>query len=122
MRLNEIRDNKGARKARMRVARGIGAGKKKTGGRGQKGQKSRSGVHLNGFEGGQIPLYRRLPKRGFYNYTTLDFSELTLETLQRAIDQKRLDPKAPIDTGRNARLDAEELRLNEIRRKGGTVQ
>ena len=97
MRLNEIRDNEGARKKRMRVARGIGSGKKKTGGRGQKGQKSRSGVHLNGFEGGQIPLYRRLPKRGFYNYTRLDFSELTLRALQRAIDQGRIDPNLPVD-------------------------
>ncbi|MSO71159.1 MAG: 50S ribosomal protein L15 [Alphaproteobacteria bacterium] len=97
MRLNEIRDNKGARKKRMRVARGIGSGKKKTGGRGQKGQLSRSGVHMNGFEGGQIPIFRRLPKRGFFNHAGLDFSELTLKDLQRAIDSKQIDAKKPLD-------------------------
>lgn len=97
MQLNEIRDNKGARKKRMRVARGIGSGKKKTGGRGQKGQLSRSGVHMNGFEGGQIPIFRRLPKRGFFNHGGLNYSELTLKDLQRAIDAKRIDAKKPLD-------------------------
>ena len=81
MKLNEIRDNDGARKSRMRVGRGIGSGKGKTSGRGQKGQTSRSGVSINGFEGGQMPLTRRLPKRGFTNiwakeYTVINISDL----------------------------------------------
>ncbi len=91
MKLNEIRDNEGARKARMRVGRGIGPGKGKTAGRGVKGQTSRTGVAINGFEGGQMPLYRRLPKRGFKNIFRRDFAEINLDRLQVAIDAGKLD-------------------------------
>lgn len=91
MKLNEIRDNEGARKSRKRVARGIGSGSGKTGGRGQKGQKSRSGVAVNGFEGGQMPIYRRLPKRGFKNHFAKEFAIVNLDTLQKAIDAGELN-------------------------------
>ena len=91
MKLNEIRDNEGARKSRKRVARGIGSGSGKTGGRGQKGQKSRSGVAVNGFEGGQMPIYRRLPKRGFKNHFAKVFAVINLDTLQKAIDAGKLN-------------------------------
>ncbi len=97
MKLHEIRDNEGANRTKKRVARGPGSGKGKTAGRGIKGQKSRSGVALNGYEGGQIPLYRRLPKRGFTNIHALDFQEINLGRLQQAIDAGRLDASAPID-------------------------
>ncbi len=90
MKLNEIRDNPGARRPRKRVGRGIGSGLGKTSGRGGKGQTARSGVALNGFEGGQTPIYRRLPKRGFNNVFRRDFQELNLDQLQRAIDEKKL--------------------------------
>jgi large subunit ribosomal protein L15 len=86
MKLNEIRDNEGARKGRMRVGRGIGSGKGKTSGRGQKGQTSRSGVSINGFEGGQMPLHMRLPKRGFNNIFAKDHAEINLGRLQKAVD------------------------------------
>ena len=82
MRLNEIADNKGARKARMRVGRGAGSGKGTTAGRGDKGQKSRSGVAIKGFEGGQMPIYRRLPKRGFNNPFSKDFNEVNVSRIQ----------------------------------------
>ena len=91
MKLNQLRDNPGARHSKKRVGRGIGSGLGKTSGSGQKGQKARTGVSLNGFEGGQNPLYRRLPKRGFKNIFRQEFSELTLVRLQRAIDSGRLD-------------------------------
>jgi len=97
MRLNEISDNAGATKNRKRVGRGIGSGKGKTAGRGHKGQKSRSGVSLLGFEGGQMPLYRRLPKRGFKNPFSKDFSEINLGKLQVAIDSGKVDGKKTID-------------------------
>jgi large subunit ribosomal protein L15 len=97
MKLNEIRDNKGARKSRVRVGRGIGSGVGKTSGRGQKGQKSRSGVSIHGFEGGQMPLHMRLPKRGFNKPFRKDYAEVNLGTLQRAIDEKKLDAKQTID-------------------------
>ena len=96
MKLNEIRDNPGARRPRKRVGRGIGSGKGKTSGRGQKGQKSRSGVSLLGFEGGQMPLYRRLPKRGFHNIFRKNYRVLNLGRLQAAIDAGKIDPKQPI--------------------------
>ena len=96
MRLNEISDNAGATKNRKRVGRGIGSGKGKTAGRGHKGQKSRSGVSLLGFEGGQMPLYRRLPKRGFKNLFSKDFSEINLGKLQVAIDAGKIDSKKDI--------------------------
>jgi large subunit ribosomal protein L15 len=91
MKLSEIADNAGARKKRMRVGRGIGSGKGKTAGRGGKGQTARSGVRIKGFEGGQMPLHRRLPKRGFNNIFRLDFVEINLDRLQQAIDAKKLD-------------------------------
>lgn len=96
MKLNEIRDNPGARKRRMRIARGIGSGKGKTGGRGGKGQTARTGVSINGFEGGQMPLYRRLPKRGFTNIFARKFAEVNLGRLQEAIDAGKLDAKTII--------------------------
>ena len=97
MKLNEIRDNPGARKGRMRVGRGIGSGKGKTGGRGQKGQKSREGVSIAGFEGGQMPLHMRLPKRGFNNIFAKDYAEVNLGAIQKLVDAKKLDTKGVID-------------------------
>ena len=97
MKLNEIRDNEGAHKKRMRVGRGPGSGKGKTAGRGVKGQKSRSGVAIGGFEGGQMPLYMRMPKRGFNNPNALKLAEVNLWRLQEAIDAKKLDAKAEIN-------------------------
>ena len=96
MQLNELRDRRGARKARKRVGRGLGSGTGKTSGRGHKGQKSRSGVSLLGFEGGQMPLYRRLPKRGFNNPFTKDYAELTLGNLDRAAAKGIFDAKKPV--------------------------
>jgi large subunit ribosomal protein L15 len=96
MKLNEIRDNEGAHKKRMRVGRGPGSGKGKTAGRGVKGQKSRSGVAIGGFEGGQMPLYMRMPKRGFNNPGALKLAEVNLWRLQDAIDAKKLDIKGEI--------------------------
>ncbi|MBP0578665.1 50S ribosomal protein L15 [Labrys sp. LIt4] len=96
MKLNDLRDNQGATKARIRVGRGIGSGKGKTGGRGVKGQTSRTGVAIKGFEGGQMPLHRRLPKRGFNNIFALDFAEVNLDRIQVAIDAGKLDAKAPV--------------------------
>lgn len=95
--LNNISDNAGARKRRMRIGRGIGSGKGKTGGRGQKGQKSRSGVSINGFEGGQMPLHMRLPKRGFNNPFGKDYAIVNLGMVQAAVDAGKLDAKATID-------------------------
>ena len=97
MRLNTISDNKGARKQRKRVGRGAGSGTGQTAGRGMKGQTSRSGVSINGFEGGQMPIYRRLPKRGFNKPNRLDWAEVNLGRLQAAIDAKKIDVKKPID-------------------------
>ena len=96
MKLNEIRDNEGAHKKRMRVGRGPGSGKGKTAGRGVKGQKSRSGVAIGGFEGGQMPLYMRMPKRGFNNPNALKLAEVNLWRLQDAIDAGKLDAKGEI--------------------------
>jgi large subunit ribosomal protein L15 len=97
MKLNEIRDNKGARKSRVRVGRGIGSGLGKTGGRGQKGQKSRSGVSIWGFEGGQMPLHMRLPKRGFNNVFAKDYAEVNIGAIQKAIEAGKLETKGTID-------------------------
>lgn len=91
MKLNELRDNEGATKSRIRVGHGIGSGKGKTGGRGVKGQKSRSGVSIHGFEGGQMPIYRRLPKRGFKNPFAKTFAVINLDTIQKAIDAGKLN-------------------------------
>lgn len=97
MKLNELKPKEGSVKERTRVGRGIGSGKGKTCGAGQKGQKSRSGVAIKGFEGGQMPLYRRLPKRGFNNIFARKLVELSLDRLQDAIDKKMVDPKKVID-------------------------
>jgi len=97
MNLNELRDNEGARPSRKRVGRGIGSGKGKTGGRGVKGQKSRSGVAIKGYEGGQMPIYRRLPKRGFSNIFAKDFNIVSLGRIQAAIDAGKLDAKKTVD-------------------------
>lgn len=99
MRLNEVRDNPGAHRPRKRVGRGIGSGLGKTSGRGQKGQKARTGVSLLGFEGGQMPLYRRLPKRGFTNVFRKEFQIVNLGDLQKAVDAGRLDAGKPVDAG-----------------------
>ena len=96
MKLNDIKDNNGARKGRMRVGRGIGSGKGKTAARGQKGQKSRSGVAIKGFEGGQMPLYQRLPKRGFNKPNRKKFAVVNLGIIQKFVDAKKLDAKAAI--------------------------
>ena len=97
MKLSDIADNAGSRKKRMRVGRGIGSGKGKTSGRGGKGQTARSGVRIKGFEGGQMPLHRRLPKRGFNNIFRLDFVEINLDRLQEAIDAKLVDVKNTVN-------------------------
>src|SRR6188768_1150998 len=97
MKLNELRDNAGARKSRMRVGRGIGSGKGKTGGRGIKGQKSREGVSIAGFEGGQMPLHMRLPKRGFNNIFAKDYAEVNLGAVQKLIDAGKIDAKKLLD-------------------------
>ena len=97
MKLNELQPQKGSVKDRMRVGRGIGSGKGKTSGRGVKGQKARSGSSINGFEGGQMPLYKRLPKRGFTNIFAQSFSTTNLGRIQKAIDEKKLDAKKEIN-------------------------
>jgi large subunit ribosomal protein L15 len=97
MKLNEIRDNEGARPKFKRIGRGIGSGKGKTGGRGVKGQKARTGVSLNGFEGGQLPIYRRMPKRGFVNPFRRDYAVLNIGTLDAALEDGRLPAGQPVD-------------------------
>jgi len=98
MKLNDIRDNEGARHRRMRVGRGIGSGKGKTAGRGQKGAKARSGVSIAGFEGGQMPLHMRIPKRGFSNKKfAKDYAEVNLGLVQKAIDAEKLDASVVLD-------------------------
>jgi large subunit ribosomal protein L15 len=97
MKLNEISDNPGAHKKRVRIGRGIGSGVGKTGGRGGKGQTARSGVRIKGFEGGQMPLHRRLPKRGFNKPFGLKFNEVNLDRVQQAIDAKKLDISGTVD-------------------------
>ena len=97
MKLNEIKDNEGSTHSRKRLGRGIGSGSGKTGGRGVKGQKSRSGVAINGFEGGQMPIYRRLPKRGFTNIFAADYVVVSLARIQAAVDAGKLDAKKTVD-------------------------
>jgi large subunit ribosomal protein L15 len=97
MKLNEIKDNAGSRKGRMRVGRGIGSGKGKTAGRGQKGQKSREGVSINGFEGGQMPLHMRIPKRGFNNIFAKDYAEVNLGQIEKLVAAGKIDGGAVID-------------------------
>jgi len=96
-RLNELRDNPGSSKTRVRIGRGIGSGKGKTGGRGGKGQTARSGVAINGFEGGQMPLHMRMPKRGFNAWNPKDWNEVRIDRIQAYIDSGKLDAKAVID-------------------------
>jgi large subunit ribosomal protein L15 len=95
--LNDLRDNEGARYKAKRLGRGIGSGKGKTCGRGVKGQTARTGVSINGFEGGQMPIYRRLPKRGFNKPNALEFAEVNLGRLQAAVDAGRIDAGKPVD-------------------------
>src|ERR1700752_5420755 len=97
MKLNQLSDNPGSRKRRMRVGRGTGSGKGKTAGRGGKGQTARTGVAINGFEGGQMPLHMRMPKRGFNNVHRLDYVEVNLDRLQQGVDAGRLDTSQTID-------------------------
>ena len=97
MKLNELKPAPGSKKSRRRVGRGLGSGKGKTAGRGQKGQKSRSGVSINGFEGGQMPLHMRIPKRGFNNIFAKDFAIVNLGQVQKLVDAKKLDPKKTVD-------------------------
>ena len=108
MRLNEIKDNPGAKKTRVRIGRGIGSGVGKTGGRGGKGQTARSGVAIGGFEGGQMPLHRRLPKRGFNKWNRKDWNEINVGALQKAVDEGKL--KAGQDVDLTALIDAGILR------------
>jgi large subunit ribosomal protein L15 len=108
MKLNQIADRPGSRKKRMRIGRGIGSGMGKTGGRGGKGQTARSGVRIKGFEGGQMPLHRRLPKRGFNNIFALDLTEVNLGNIQKAIDAGKL--KAGDDMDAAALVNAGVLR------------
>ncbi len=116
MKLNQIADNPGARKNRMRIGRGISSGMGKTGGRGGKGQTARTGVRIKGFEGGQMPLHRRLPKRGFRNTPfAVKLNELNIGKLQVAIDAGKLDAKAPIDV-------AAMVRAGLMRRAKGGVK
>jgi len=96
MKLSDIADNAGARKKRMRVGRGIGSGKGKTSGRGGKGQTARSGVRIKGFEGGQMPMHRRLPKRGFNNIFRIEYNEINLGKVQAAVDAGTLDIKSAV--------------------------
>ena len=124
MKLSDIADNAGSRKKRMRVGRGIGSGKGKTAGRGVKGQKSRSGVAIKGFEGGQMPLHRRLPKRGFNNIFRLSYVEVTLARIQRAIDSGKLqagkvDEAALVSSGvvRRARDGIRLVATGELKAK-----
>ena len=97
MKLNEIKDNAGSTKSRKRIGRGIGSGKGKTSGKGHKGQKSRSGVSIKGFEGGQMPIHRRLPKRGFTNINRINYTELNLDKIQKLIEIKKIDSKKIIN-------------------------
>ena len=125
MELNQITDNNGARKSRMRVGRGIGSGKGKTAGRGHKGQKSRTGVAVKGFEGGQMPIYRRLPKRGFNNINRTEFQPVNLGQIQAFIDAKKLDGKKTIDAAalaeagliRDAKAPVKLLAKGELKAK-----
>ena len=123
MRLNDIKPGEGSKHAKKRVGRGIGSGLGKTAGRGHKGQKSRSGgFHKVGFEGGQMPLHRRLPKRGFKNIFALDLNEISLTKVQAAVDAKKLDAKAPVTA--EALVAAGLLRrpLDGVRVLGGEIK
>ena len=114
MKLNELKDNRGARQDRIRVGRGIGSGKGKTSARGQKGQKARSGVSIKGFEGGQMPIYRRLPKRGFKNHFALHYAVVNLDTIQKAVDAGKLDA-ASIDVAKLLETGIVSKKLDGVR-------
>ena len=105
MKLSELADRPGARKTRQRIGRGIGSGRGKTGGRGVKGQKARSGVAVKGFEGGQMPLHRRLPKRGFNNIFRKKYNEVNLGRIQKAVDAGKLDAAATVDVASLVKAD-----------------
>lgn len=115
MKLHELRDNDGASRKKKRVARGPGSGKGKTAGRGIKGQTSRSGVALNGYEGGQMPLYRRLPKRGFTPPNTLKFAVVNLGLIQKMVDAGKLDAKADVTEDALIAAGATKRKLDGIR-------
>jgi large subunit ribosomal protein L15 len=119
MRLNELKDNPGSKKTRLRIGRGIGSGMGKQGGRGGKGQTARSGVRLGGFEGGQMPLHRRLPKRGFNKLNRKIFNEVPLGRLQAAVDASRLDPAKPVDVAALKAAGVIRRPLDGVRILGG---
>jgi len=119
MRLNDIKDNPGSRKTRIRIGRGIGSGIGKTGGRGGKGQTARSGVAIGGFEGGQMPLHRRLPKRGFRSRSRDEFNEVSLGSLQGAVDAGRLDAGKPVDVAALKAAGLVRRELSGVRVLGG---
>ena len=119
MRLNDLKDNPGSRKTRLRIGRGIGSGIGKTGGRGGKGQTARSGVAIGGFEGGQMPLHRRLPKRGFRSRSRDTFNEVTLEKLQTAVDAGYLDAGKPVDVAALKAAGLVRRELSGVRVLGG---
>jgi large subunit ribosomal protein L15 len=118
MRLNELKDNPGARKFRVRIGRGIGSGVGKTGGRGGKGQTARAGVRLGGFEGGQMPLHRRLPKRGFNKRNRRSYNEINVGRLQQAVDEGRIDAAKPIDVAALVAAGIFRRRLDGVRLLG----
>jgi large subunit ribosomal protein L15 len=118
MRLNELKDNPGARKFRVRIGRGIGSGVGKTGGRGGKGQTARAGVRLGGFEGGQMPLHRRLPKRGFNKRNRRSYNEINVGRLQEAVDEGRVDAAKPIDVAALVTAGIFRRRLDGVRLLG----
>jgi large subunit ribosomal protein L15 len=119
MRLNELKDNPGARKMRVRIGRGIGSGVGKMGGRGGKGQTARSGTSIGGFEGGQMPLHRRLPKRGFNKLNRKEWNEVSPARLQAAVDAGRLDVSAPVDVTALIGAGVLRRRLDGVRLLGG---
>ncbi|HHG90774.1 MAG TPA: 50S ribosomal protein L15 [Devosia sp.] len=122
MRLNELKDNEGATRARTRVGRGIGSGVGKTAGRGVKGQKSRSGVAIKGFEGGQMPLHMRMPKRGFNNPFAKKFNTVRLDRIQDAIDAGRLDAKGVIDAAALVKARVIRRELDGVRLVNGHAE
>ena len=119
MKLNELKPKDGSITAKTRVGRGIGSGKGKTSGRGQKGQKSRTGVAIKGFEGGQMPLYQRLPKRGFVNIFAKDYATLTIGRLQEALDKKMIDAKGTIDEDTLVKAKVIRRKKDGVRLLGG---
>jgi large subunit ribosomal protein L15 len=119
MKLNQIADNEGSRKNRMRIGRGIGSGKGKTGGRGVKGQKARTGVRIKGREGGQMPLHRRLPKRGFNNIFAIEYNEVNLGRIQKAIDAKLIKDGDTVTAASLAKAGVVRRAGNGVRLLGG---